>query len=93
LRIELLKNFINENKELQKLENITDKFNIFRSLDIVSNELKHSNFLSWLLDPTGTHGLGNYFLTAFLKKYLFKYHFLKVIPHPYLNLHFYKTTI
>jgi len=42
--IEMLKNFINENKELEKLESITDKFNIFRSLDIVSNELKHSNF-------------------------------------------------
>ena len=66
--IELLKNFINENKELEKLESITDKFNIFRSLDIVSNELKHSNFLAWLMDPNETHGLGDYFLTAFLKK-------------------------
>jgi len=66
--IELLKNFINENKELEKLERITDKFNIFRSLDIVSNELKHSNFLAWLMDPNETHGLGDYFLTAFLKK-------------------------
>jgi hypothetical protein len=66
--IEMLKNFINENKELEKLESITDKFNIFRSLDVVNNELKHSNFLAWLMDPTETHGLGDYFLTAFLKK-------------------------
>lgn len=66
--IELLKNFINENKELEKLETITDKFNIFRSLDVINNELKHSNFLAWLMDPTETHGLGDYFLTAFLKK-------------------------
>jgi hypothetical protein len=66
--IELLKDFINENEELEKLESITDKFNVFKSLGIVHNEIRHSNFLAWLLDPTETHGLGDYFLAAFLKK-------------------------
>jgi len=42
------------------------KPNIFQILDISQVEIRHSNFLSWLLDPNGTHGLGEIFLTKFL---------------------------
>ena len=66
--IEFLKDFIHENEELEKLESIIDRFNIFRSLNIIDNEIRHSNFLAWLLDPSETHGLGDYFLNLFLKK-------------------------
>jgi len=64
--IEFLKDFIHENEELEKLESIIDRFNIFRSLNIIDNEIRHSNFLAWLLDPSETHGLGDYFLNLFL---------------------------
>lgn len=66
--IEFLKDFIHENEELEKLESIIDRFNIFRSLNIIDNEIRHSDFLAWLLDPSETHGLGDYFLNLFLKK-------------------------
>lgn len=37
--------------------------NIFQILNIARAEIRHSNFLAWLLDPNGTHGLGRLFLT------------------------------
>jgi hypothetical protein len=42
--------------------------NIFQILNISRTEIRHSNFLSWLLDPNGTHGLGKLFLTKFLRE-------------------------
>jgi len=42
--------------------------NIFHILDISRAEIRHSNFLLWLLDPNGTHGLGNLFLIKFLRE-------------------------
>ena len=32
------------------------------------NEIRHSNFLSWLLDPEGSHKLGDIFLKRFLRE-------------------------
>ncbi len=70
--IEILKEFIHENAELERLEDIVDEFNIFTALSVVNNELRHSNFLSWLMNPNESHGLGDYFLTSFLKSASFK---------------------
>lgn len=42
--------------------------NIFEILKISSAEIRHSNFLSWLLDPTAGHGLGPLFLQKILRK-------------------------
>ena len=64
---EILKQFIYENTELEKLEDIATEFNIFSALDIIRNEIRHSTFLSWLMTPNETHGLGDYFLKSFLK--------------------------
>ena len=66
-QISELKSFIYNNKELEKLEAIVDKFNIFSSLGIINQEIRHSNFLAWLLDPKETHNLSDYFTTSFLK--------------------------
>ncbi len=41
--------------------------NIFSVLGIERMEIRHSNFLAWLLDPEGTHGLGSLFLKRFLR--------------------------
>ena len=41
--------------------------NIFNILDISRTEIRHSNFLAWLLDPNETHGLGNLFLLKFIR--------------------------
>ena len=61
-----------EDDELEKLEELADEFNIFTALGVVHSEIRHSNFLSWLLNPAESHGLGDYFLAAFLKKLTLK---------------------
>lgn len=65
---EILEEFIHENAELERLEKIVDDFNIFTALNIVNNEKRHSIFLSWLMKPDESHGLGDYFLNSFLKR-------------------------
>jgi hypothetical protein len=40
--------------------------NIFRILNISKTEIRHSNFLSWLLDPYESHNLRDAFLKRFL---------------------------
>ena len=42
--------------------------NIFQILRITKNEIRHSNFLAWLLDPNQSHKLGDIFLKRFLRE-------------------------
>ena len=42
--------------------------NIFQILRITNNEIRHSNFLSWLLNPNESHKLGDAFLKRFLRQ-------------------------
>jgi hypothetical protein len=55
-----------QDDDLEGLEELCAEFNIFEVLQAVRHEIRHSNFLSWLLDPVGNHGLGDYFLKRFL---------------------------
>lgn len=43
-----------------------ERFNIFDALGVRRQELRHSDFLSYLLDPSRPHGLGDSFLRDFL---------------------------
>jgi PD-(D/E)XK nuclease superfamily len=61
-----LERFVIENEELLQLEQRIGRFNIFDSLGIVRTEIRHSNFLAWLLDPNDSHGQGSLFLNAIL---------------------------
>jgi hypothetical protein len=67
IQVSLLESFIVNNEDLENLENIIDKFNVFLSLGIIRSEIRHSEFLAWLLSPNQTHGLSDYFLKMFLK--------------------------
>ena len=64
--LRLLEAFVVDNEPLQRLESRIGRFNIFDALGIVHQELRHSNFLAWLLDPAESHGQGGLFLRAFL---------------------------
>lgn len=67
------------NNELEALENFLlsddfaelgtkiNKFNIFNALKLENAEIRHSNFLGWLLNPTETHMMSDSFLKEFLK--------------------------
>lgn len=54
-------------EDLEELSNLADEFNIFNTLNLNDNEIRHSNFLGWLLNPYETHKLGDYFLKEILK--------------------------
>ncbi len=74
---------MNENKIKQRYDRLLkdedfDKLdlglknpNIFNILKITNSEIRHSNFLSWLLDPNQSHKLGDIFLKRFLREVFF----------------------
>ena len=57
-----------ENKELERLDTLLDQFNIFEAVGAVHVEVRHSDFLSFLLDPSQNHGLGDIFVKCLLQK-------------------------
>lgn len=61
-----LERFIVDNNDLLQLEELVGRFNIFDALGITHAEIRHSNFLGWLLDPAESHGQGPLFLNAIL---------------------------
>jgi len=66
----LLDRFLVENAELEGLNAKLAEFNIFNVLNIQQKEIRHSNTLAWLLNPTESHGLGDRFLKRFLSRLL-----------------------
>lgn len=54
--------------ELEKLGLSLNTPNLFGILKISNNELRHSNFLAWLLTPKESHNLDSIFLKWFLKE-------------------------
>lgn len=52
----------------QQLSQKMQTLNIFEVLGITNAEIRHSNFLAWLLDPNGNHGMGDKFLREFVSK-------------------------
>ena len=66
-----------DDKLVQKLQNSIlkieqtnkNKFNIFKVLKLDNYEIRHSNFLAWLLNPEETHNLGYEFIKEFFKSY------------------------
>ena len=66
----LLEDFILNNPDLDRLENLLDIFNVFEVLDIVNSEIRHSNVLAWLFNPESKHGLSESFLRQFLKYFV-----------------------
>lgn len=76
-----LKKFIVEqNGQLTALDLQLNSFNIFDVLNISHREIRHSNFIGWLLDPNENHGFGDYFLTSFIN------HLVKIDNDEKINL-------
>ena len=64
--------FVTENPDLERLESLLGEFNIFEALGAVRQELRHSDFLAFLLDPGQHHGLGDTFLKRLLQRVLLR---------------------
>ncbi len=65
-----LESFIVGNNDLEELENMIAEFNMFEVMGAVRQELRHSDFLAFMLNPSGKHGLGDKFLKRFLMRVL-----------------------
>ena len=55
---------------MERLEALLDQFNIFEAIGVVRQELRHSDFLAFLLDPQENHGLGDAFIKRLLQQVL-----------------------
>ncbi len=65
-----LEALILQDLDLKKLEASLRPFNIFETLRIVHQELRHSDFLSYLCDPNSNHGLGDAFTRRLMQEAL-----------------------
>jgi hypothetical protein len=68
--IKLLEALILEEPDLEELEAQLEEFNIFEALGAVRVEVRHSDFLAFLLNPQQNHGLGDVFVKRLLQKAL-----------------------
>lgn len=65
-----LESFVVENSDFQTLEGLLEQFNIFETVGFTRQELRHSDFLAFLLDPRQNHRLGDAFVQRLLQKVL-----------------------
>lgn len=65
---EALQNFLLDIGCLDELQPWTGHFNLFDVLKISRTEIRHSNMLSWLLNPNENHGMGDAFLKAVIQE-------------------------
>ncbi len=63
----VLEEFLRDIEVLDSLENYSSQFNPFDVLNIIDNEIRHSNVLGWLLDPNETHEIDNEFLIKLIR--------------------------
>ena len=61
-----LHKFIANNYDLENLEAKLNEFNPFKVLKVDQYEIRHSNIISWLLNPRENHNLGDTFIKKFL---------------------------
>ena len=57
-----------DNPQLEQLDTMLAELNMFEAAGLTRDEVKHSRFLSFLLNPREAHGLGDAFLTRMLQK-------------------------
>ena len=65
--LEALKALQADVSKLEQVERLLDRYNVFEAIGFVGQEVMHSRFLAFLLDPQRNHGLGTSFLEGFLR--------------------------
>lgn len=70
LDLKALEDFWVGNEDLDRLEAYLGRFNILEALGVVRQELRHSDFLAFLMDPKGNDDLGDAFVKRLLQRIL-----------------------
>jgi len=86
--------FLKDNR-IEGLNLVLAQPSIFEILKISSAEIRHSNFLAWLLNPKGSHGLGNVVIKRFFTDVFFdekanginELHIIHSINHSDIQIH------
>lgn len=65
-----LTNLLKDFEAFEKLNQYTSQFNLFTTLGLKNNELKHSNMLAFLLNPNEKHGLDSQLIMYFVQHYV-----------------------
>ncbi|HMS56161.1 MAG TPA: PD-(D/E)XK nuclease family protein [Fimbriimonadaceae bacterium] len=65
-----LSELVVNNSQLEQLESLLAEFNVFEAAGMTRDEVKHSRFLAFLLNPREAHGMGDAFLTRLLQRTL-----------------------
>lgn len=76
--IKALERFLIDNEDFERLETELSGFNIFEAVGAVRQELRHSDFLSFILNPNKNHGLAELFLKRILIDIISKNNFEEV---------------
>ncbi|AIE60225.1 hypothetical protein MGA3_07050 [Bacillus methanolicus MGA3] len=85
--------------EFEKLHSKFSRFNPFKILRVDQFEIRHSNVLSWLLNPNDNHNLGSFFVKKLLAKTFVKaenenllgrYNLIQLHKHSFHDLEVYR---
>ncbi len=68
--LEALKALEADASELERLETLLDRYNVFETIGFIKDEGMHSNFLAFLLDPKRNDGLGDRVIKGVLRETL-----------------------
>ena len=63
-----LEDLVVNNADLERLEALLDRFNIFEAVGLVWQEIRHSTFLAFLLNPQESHSLSDAFAKRVLQE-------------------------
>ncbi len=63
-----LEALVDNNPDLERLEALLGRFNIFEAVGLVRQEIRHSAFLAFLLDPQESHRLRDSFVKRLLQE-------------------------
>lgn len=66
--LKALETLVVDNPDFERLEELLSPFNIFEAIGAVRQEVRHSDFLAFLLNPQQNHGIGDFFVTRFLQR-------------------------
>jgi len=63
-------NFVVNNDKIEILKAMTNRFNPFKVLKVQDHEIRHSNILAWIFNPSENHNFDDRILKRFLLKVL-----------------------